>query len=168
VSASLTNPSLTAPAPGPEPKRGWQIRLRWKWSLAILAAVLIFAMWQCGTGLLHGYKQGDESVQRFHQQLNGEQYETICAEADPGFRSGEEHDTLIKFLSAVHRKMGDAGESKLKRLNVNATTNGTFTTAVYETKFAKGQATETFTWIKAGGGLKLRSYNINSMALIVD
>src|SRR5262249_22625817 len=110
----------------------------------------------------------EEAARRFHQQLNAEQYKAICADAVEGFCSGDEHEDLVKILRVVHKKLGDAGESKFVRINVNARTDGTFTTAVYETKFTKGDATETFTWIKRKGGLRLHSYNINSMALVVD
>ncbi|MGH9744637.1 MAG: hypothetical protein ACRD59_00830 [Candidatus Acidiferrales bacterium] len=168
MSITPANSSLITPDPLPEKKRGWHIRMRWKWSLTIVAAGLLFLMWQCGTALFHGYKLGDAAAQNFHKQLNAEQYEAICAEADEGFRAGETHDKLVTFLSVVHRKLGDAGESKFVNMNVNATISGTFTTETYETKFAKGDATEIFTWIKKGGELKLYSYNINSMALIMD
>jgi len=136
--------------------------------LAIVAFGFLFLMAQCGWALLEGHKLADAATRRFHQQLSAGQYETICEEADEGFGSGENHDNLVKLLNAVHRKLGDAGEHKFVRMNMNATTSGTFTSVVYETKFTKGDATETFTWIKKGGGLKLHSYSINSMALVVD
>jgi hypothetical protein len=136
--------------------------------LTILAVGFCFLMWQCGWAMWEGRKLADAATRRFHQQLNTEQYEAICQEAVEGFGSGENHDNFVKLLSAVHRKLGDAGEHKFVKINVNATTSGTFTSVVYETKFAKGDATETFTWIKKGGGLTLYSYSINSMALVVD
>ena len=128
----------------------------------------MFLMWQCGSALWSGRKLSDAAVQRFHQQLNAAEYQAICNDADEGFRSGQNQEDIIKLLTAVHKKLGAAGKDSLINLEVKATTNGTFTTAFYDTKFANGDATETFTWIKSGGGLKLYGYNIQSMALIVN
>jgi hypothetical protein len=168
VSTNLPSINPTTPAAAPEPEGRWQFRWRWRWMLTIVAVVFLYLMWQCGSALLEGHKLADAATQRFHQQLNAGQYETICEEADEGFGCDQKRDELVKFLSAVHRKLGNAGEPKFVRMNVNATTNGTFTSVVYETKFAMGDATETFTWIKKEGSLKLRGYSINSMALVVD
>ena len=49
---------------------------------------------------------------------------------------------------------------------VNAGTSGTFIVARYDTTFARGKATETFTWIKRNGVLKLYGYHVESNALV--
>ena len=68
----------------------------------------------------------------------------------------------------MHRKLGNAQNSSLTNVNVNATTNGTFITTLYQTSFAAGPASETFIWLKSNGDLKLYNYNIQSKALLLD
>jgi|HubBroStandDraft_2_1064218.scaffolds.fasta_scaffold625746_1 hypothetical protein len=143
------------------------IRMPRKSSLA--APVIALVLFLCGcSAVTEGTKSADAAVQHFHQQLNSEQYEQTYSEANEGFRSGQKHEELIKFLGAVHRKLGNAGEAKLVNIQINATTNGKFLAASYETKFANGPATESFTWKKNGGRWELFSYHIQSMALIMN
>jgi hypothetical protein len=125
-------------------------------------------MWQCGSVLMSGKKLSDAAVQHFHQQLNAGQYEEIYNEADDGFRSGETHENIVKFLEAVHKKLGNSRDTDFVNIGVNATTNGTFTTTIYNTTFDGGPSTETFTWVKSSGNLKLYSYHIESKALIMN
>jgi len=124
-------------------------------------------MWQCGSALVEGRKLADAAVRHFHQQLNAGDYENICREADQGFVS-QGHDESIRFLEAVHRKLGLAGTET--RLNIRVETNpgGTFLTTQYNTMFAAGTATEMFTWVKSGGTLKLNGYHIQSNVLILN
>ena len=128
-----------APVPGaehqsPSPSR-YQFRFSWKWTLAIGTTVLLFLMWQCGSVLMSGKKLSDAAVQHFHQQLNAGQYEEIYNEADDGFRSGETHENIVKFLEAVHKKLGNSRDTDFVNIGVNATTNGTFTTTIYNATF---------------------------------
>jgi len=69
---------------------------------------------------------------------------------------------LVKFLEAIHTKLGNAGAERLLNATVNAGTDGTFVTTEYDTTFAGGSAIETFTWIKKRGALKLYGYNVQS------
>jgi hypothetical protein len=143
-----------------------QKRVLWKWSLAATAVLLILLLWQCGSGLYSGYKSGDQAVQHFHAQLNSGQFEEICSEADEAFSQSDKHEELVRFLEQVHKKLGNAGTAKQLRINVNATTGGTFVTAEFITRFDEAQADETFTWRKSGKDLKLYRYNIQSNAFL--
>ena len=161
--ASTGSSSAPALAP-PEPRKG----VMWKWSIGITIVVLAFLMWQCGSAFMAGRKLSNASVQQFHQELNGAEYAQIVDEADEGFRhTGTSRDELMRFLQAVHTKLGNAGESSFTNITVNATTGGTFVITVYQTKFDRGEATERFTWIKRNGELFLYGYNIQSNALIM-
>ena len=117
---------------------------------------------------MQGRKLANAAVQHFHERLNAEEYEEIYVDADDGFRAGQSHDELIKFLQAVHRKLGNAGEATQSNIRVDANTNGTFTTTFYTTTFDKGTAAERFTWVTSGGTLKLFGYHIESNALITN
>jgi len=140
----------------------------WKWSVAAAAVILVFLMWRCGSALVQGRKLANAAVQHFHEQLNAEEYEGIYVDADDGFRAGQTHDELIKFLQAVHKKLGNAGDTTQSNIRVDSNTRGTFTTTSYKTTFANGAATESFTWVTSGGALKLYRYYIESNALITN
>jgi len=140
----------------------------WKWSLALTAIVLGFLMWQCGSALRQGRVLADPAVEDFHRQLNAGQYEKIYLDADESFTGEGKHDELVKFLEAVHTKLGNAGATNQANMLVNATTSGTFIVVHYNTTFARGSAVETFTFKKSNGFLKLQGYHIESNALIVN
>lgn len=152
----------TTPVPGARgitpPKRAL-----WKWSLALTGILLLVLMWQCGAGLIEGRRLSNTAVQQFHQKLNAERYDEICREADEEFVKREE---LTKLLEAVHSKMGNVESETLVKVRVNATTGGSFITTQFRTTFAQGPATETFTWVKGNGVLRLRGYSIQSSAFL--
>jgi len=136
-------------------------RVLWKWSATLTVLVLVFLMWRCGTALVQGRKLADAAVRQFHERLNAGNYEEIYREADNGFR-GENHDDSIRFLGAVHNKLGLAGTATQINVRVDTNTHGTFLTTQYSTAFATGTATEMFTWIKSSGTLKLYGYHIQA------
>jgi hypothetical protein len=144
------------------------MRLLWKWSFAVATVVLVLLMWQCGSALVRGRKLATAAVRHFHQQLNAEEYEEIYREADEGFRAGQSHDELIKFLQAVHRKLGNAGNENQVNIRADTNTRGTFTTTWYNTTFVHGTASERFTWVTSDGALKLYAYHIESNALLAN
>jgi hypothetical protein len=135
----------------------------WKWSLALTAVLLLVLMWQCGAGLIQGRRLANTAVRQFHRELNAGRYDKICREADEDFVKREE---LTKFLEAVHSKMGNVDSETLMNVRVNATTSGSSITTQFRTTFAQGPATETFTWEKSNGVLRLRGYSIQSSAFL--
>jgi hypothetical protein len=140
----------------------------WKWTVAIVAVVLALLTWKAGSALRDGRDLANTSVNGFHLMLNGGQYEEICQEADGVFAGSGKHDEAVRFLEAVHTKLGAAGAEKLTNVRVNATTRGEIIVAQYNTVFEHGAAVETFTWLKSNGDLKLRGYYIQSNALVVN
>lgn len=141
-------------------------RILWQWSLAFTIAIFAFIGWQCGSGLIAARTLSNAAVERFHQQLNDGIYGAIYEEADETFRENGRKEQLIDFLGAVHAKLGNAGAPTLRRVNISATPSGTYITSVYNTTFTRGEAVETFTWLKSGGKLVLNGYNIQSNALL--
>ncbi|HWY69728.1 MAG TPA: hypothetical protein VNX88_13745 [Terriglobales bacterium] len=161
---SATGSPAGPPLAAPERRKG----VVWKWSIATTAVVLAFLMWQCGTAIRAGRKLSNAAVQRFHKQLNGTEYGPIVDDADEGFRhSGTTREELMRFLQVVHTNLGNAGESNLRNITVQATPGNTFVITVYQTKFDRGEAIERFTWMKTNGELFLYRYNIQSNALIM-
>jgi hypothetical protein len=74
----------------------------------------------------------------------------------------------MTFLGSVHRKLGNSRETSFQTINVQSMTNGTFITTIYDTRFERGDAVESFTWRKHGTGLVLLRYNIQSNTLVND
>jgi len=140
-------------------------RILWKSSFVITAIVMVFFMWQCGAALITARRLANGAVRHFHEELNNGRYDEIVREADEGFAS----DTgSPNFLQAVHNKLGNATVEKQANIVVNVNAGRTLITTEYNTTFAHGSATETFTWIKKGDALKLYGYNIQSNAFIVN
>lgn len=158
-----SSPSLNSSDLGSESRKS----ILWKWSIAITVVVLGFLAWQCGSALLAGRGLSNAAVKHFHEQLNEEQYEQIFAAADDGFQRSADREETIKFLQAVHRKLGSAEQTNLRNITVQATGAGTFVIASYITKFKNGEGTEQFTWTKTDGQLKLHGYNVQSKALVI-
>jgi hypothetical protein len=161
----LTTPSLT-PLAEPTHKPPVRKKVLWKWSIGVTVVILTFLMWQCGFALVQGRKLANVEVTHFHERLNAEQYEDICRNADEGFKAKQSQEELIKFLAAVHKKLGKAGVENQINIRVDTNTNGTFLTTWYNTEFASGTATETFTWRKSNGSWRLLGYNVQSAALL--
>lgn len=155
---------LSSPALAPQPRR----RVLWKWSIVITVVVLGYLMWQCGSGLLAGRNLSNTAVQDFHDQLNDEHYQEIFADADDGFQqSGNKKEETIKFLQAVHRKLGNAQQAHLVNIMVQATPGGTYIMAAYTTRFEHGEADEKFVWTRKSGQLKLHGYNVQSKVFVI-
>lgn len=137
-------------------------RILWKWSLLLTILLLGYFMWQCGSGMIAAARFSDDSVRHFHAQLDAESYGDIVRDSDEAFQNSESTENLIKFLGAVHSKLGASRGFSRTNLNVNATTNGTFIRVVYQSTFDRGDAVETFTWRKLNSRLKLVAYDVRS------
>ena len=136
--------------------------------LSLLATVVVigYFMWQCGSGMRAGARLSDDAVRHFHSQLDSEAYGDILRDSDEAFQNSANYDEITKFLAGVHSKLGPSRGFTRTNLSVNATTNGTFITVTYQSAYDQGNAVETFTWRKAGSGLKLVRYGVNSNVFV--
>jgi hypothetical protein len=160
---TLNPPNSTTLSQPKEPV--FKFKILWKWSFLFLLALVVWGVWQCGSGFRIASQLSEPAVRQFHQELDAGDYEAICGQAAEGFcGKGADGDT-VRFLKGVHEKLGNAGAAQRGMINVNANTNGTFVTVQYSTSFSIGPAQETFTWIKSGSMLKLFRYNVQSNAL---
>ena len=105
-------------------------------------------------------------MRRFHFELDSEAYGDIVRESDEAFQNSGNHDEIMKFLAGVHAKLGPSRGFTRSNIFVNASNNGTFIKVTYESTFDQGNAVEAFTWRKAGAGLKLVRYDVNSNAFL--
>jgi hypothetical protein len=125
-----------------------------------------FSLCSC-TGTVADVAAARKAVVHFHQQLDQEKYADMYAEAAPELREATKQQDFLALMSAVHRKLGVVQDATQSQFNVNWTTSGTRVHLNYQTKFAGGSATETFTWKTGGDRPSLVGYNINSNALIL-
>jgi hypothetical protein len=78
-------------------------------------------------------------------------------------------EQFSKFLAAVHRKLGNAKGSSRLFLQVNRSYGKKLLVVNFSTKFEKGTATETFTWLLVSEEKRqLEGYKINSAELVAD
>ncbi len=152
-----------AESPSAQSKRKW---ISLKWSLIAVVFLFGYFMWQCGSGMKAGARLSDEAVSHFHSQLDSEAYSDIVRDSDEAFQNSENRDELVKFLAGVHSKLGPSRGFNRTNILVNANTNGTFIKVTYQSTFDQGNAVEAFTWKKAGTGLKLVRYDVNSNAFL--
>lgn len=166
MGTQISTPEIRPPSGPPDasPKK----RVLWKWSIAVTVVLMTILLWRCATGLMQGRQLSANGVRQFHALLNSSENEQIYDGASDAFRGAGSKEDLIMCFHSIHTKLGDAGTSNLKNLNVTATVTGTYITAVYGTTFEQGGAVETFTWLKSGQGVVLNGYNIQSMKLITE
>ncbi|QAY75768.1 DUF4019 domain-containing protein [Sphingosinicella sp. BN140058] len=132
---------------------------------AFLVMVASVAVAGCSTG--ERVAAAQSQVARFHSLLNAERYGEIYDQSSSELKAAGSKEKFVTFLTAVHRKLGAAGEASQQGFNVNFTPGVSHVALSYKTRFARGEAAETFVFSSNGGATKLVSYNINSEALIV-
>ncbi len=138
-------------------------RQRKRLLLSLFIALIPFAS-ACSMG--EHKKVAERAVERFHAQLNAEQYHDIYTQAAEEFRNGSSDEDLTKLLSAIHRKLGNVTASNQVGWRVNYTPAGTIVAVGCNTEFTEGKATEDFSWRVSGNNAVLVGYNVNSPTLI--
>lgn len=107
----------------------------------------------------------DKAVDRFHQQLNANQFEIIYTQSSPALKSATSKDDMVKLLAAVRSKLGPykSGTRNSWRVNYGSNAN---TVVLFDSTYEKGKAQETFTFENEAKA-PLIGYNINSPILII-
>jgi hypothetical protein len=133
--------------------------------LAILCASCILLS-SC-SGSVKALEIAKQNVDKFHSQLDTEQYAVIYAAADDKFHQATSESEFTKILQAIHRKLGTVQKSDLGNMNISwYTGQGETVTLVYNTTFAQGTGTEQFVWHVKDSNASLYGYHINSTDLI--
>jgi len=136
-------------------------------NLSICVLVLIIVGAACSS-FTKGKSAGEKAVVNFHDQLNAEKYDEIYEQSAKEFKNSAGKEEIIKFLQAVHRKLGTAETSSQQGWHVNATPTGAVVTMSYETNFTNDKAVESFTFFMNGEDAQLAGYNINSKKLVTE
>jgi hypothetical protein len=131
----------------------------------VLIAALLLSTLCCS--MTKDKEAAARAVEKFHGQLNQEQYHDIYAQASEEFRKATSEEELTTFLSAVHRKLGALKSADQTGWHVNYTTFGTIVTLGYDSTFDEGKAAEQFIWRVSGDQAILIRYDINSPAFIM-
>jgi hypothetical protein len=138
-----------------------------KISLLSLMAIMIVALSLTGCGnLIKAKSLAEPQVDVFHQLFNAEKYSDIYSASNPKFQAATSEKKLTDLLAAVHRKLGSAESTSTVNWNVNTFNMTTRIVLVQNTKFDKGSAIETFTYIVSDPDATLLGYNISSTDLI--
>ncbi|HEX4737461.1 MAG TPA: hypothetical protein VH331_07860 [Allosphingosinicella sp.] len=108
-----------------------------------------------------------QAVVQFHHQLDAAQYEAIYDATTPEMKASTPKASFVRFLDAVHRKLGAVKDTKTQGWGVNYNTSGGTVTLTYQTQFANGSGTEQFVY-RTGSAPALLGYHINSTDLIAN
>jgi hypothetical protein len=61
----------------------------------------------------------ERAVERFHQQMNAQQFEAIYDEATEEFQKADPKEQTVDFLRIVAKKLGDVRSAKKTHWNAN-------------------------------------------------
>ncbi len=128
----------------------------------IIAALGLLAACSGGENVV----SADAAVARFHRQLNAGQFSEIYSQSSKGMKSSSSKTDTVQLLTAVQRKLGAFQSAKRTGWRVNYNTSGNNTVVAYESVYARGKATETFTFVGDSKNPQLLGFNINSPVLI--
>jgi len=131
--------------------------------LGLLVSVLLAS---CSAG--DDVPKAEGGVAEFHQKLNGADFDTIYGDSGPEMKKAITQEDFVKFVSAVHRKLGGFQSGKTSGWNDTVATGGHFVTLNFSATYEKGGADENFVFHIQDGKAILVGYHINSTALIVN
>ncbi len=132
------------------------------WLLGVLLALTA----GCGD-TINGVQFAEPEVKRFRQLLAAQEYEKIYKTAHPDFRAGAPKERVIALFAAINRKLGAFRSAQQINWNVNTHNMTTTVVLVYASKYAEGEATETFTIVVDDQKPSLFGYQINSFDMII-
>lgn len=135
----------------------------------VICLLSIFVALLCGCGnMINSVNAANPRIELFHNQFNEQKWHLIFSSADPSFFKSTPQEDCIRFLTVVHRKLGNVIRSQNSDWNVNTNTSGTTITMTQDTQFEKGKAIETFVFTIRDQKAYLLDYNINSRELIMN
>jgi hypothetical protein len=111
-------------------------------------------------------KVASASVVKFHDDFNSQRFGEKNVSLE--YQQAATLEVNRDFLTSVHKKLGDAGEWRLAGWRVNVTPSGTIVDMQCKTKFARGDADESFVWRVKRKSASLLIYHVNSPLLVMD
>jgi hypothetical protein len=119
-----------------------------------------------GCNPVKGMTAADQAVKDFHSKLDAADFKGIYDAAHADFKDASTEKDFTAILEAVHRKLGNVQSSERVSWNINSYNLKTNVESSCKTKFADGEATESFIHRLEGDRAVLYGYNINSTELI--
>lgn len=133
---------------------------------ALLAAFSLAVLAACGD-TVHGIEYAEPTVAEFRDLMDARQFERLYDSTGDEFKAATPRDDGIALFAAVDRKLGKLRGSKQINWNVNTRNGVTLVALAYQSHYAGGDATETFTVKVDDGKGVLVGYNIQSLAMLV-
>lgn len=132
----------------------------------LMGIVLAVALASCGVKeSIAGSEQG---VTIFHQNLDAQDYRAIWQSTSTEFRKVSKREDFDRLLEAITRKLGKVKSTEQVTWHANSGTGGSTVQLVYQTQFERGDAQETFIFLRDGDRLRLQGYNIASQAMMLN
>jgi hypothetical protein len=131
------------------------------WILSMLAAIALV-----GCSAAADTKAAESGVANFHQAMDAGRYAAIYDSSAPEMKSSISRDEFVKFLTALHGKLGAFKSGKTTGWNVNVGTGGHMVTLTREAQFERGPGTEEFLFRVDNDRAVLAGYHVNSRLLI--
>lgn len=108
------------------------------------AGLLVASILAAGCAFLPSPDRVESLVERFHSELNRQQYARIYAASDGTlFRRGTSEARFVRLVATVHRKLGNVQRVTLVDARTTVNMSGTFVALRYTTRFQRGVAAET-------------------------
>jgi len=129
-----------------------------------LLVPFFLAVSSCTSSVQPGYvgddkKAVERAIEQFHDRFNSAQYQEIYDDAQEVFKQSKTKTDLLASMQETAEQFGRAEEVSEKWINVIVGAPVQIR-AIYNTRFTKNQATETFVFIKDGDHIRLAAYQI--------
>ncbi|QJB67968.1 DUF3887 domain-containing protein [Parasphingorhabdus halotolerans] len=118
--------------------------------------------------MTEGAEMAETAVERLHMDYNAERFDKIYDAATKEYKAATTREMNNRLFKTIRKRLGKVVDAKRTGWNVNATTNGTFVSLVYETEFEKGKGQESYQMKVYDGSAKMNGFNVNSPELMVE
>lgn len=108
----------------------------------------------------------ERQVEHIHRLLDEARFETIYDESGQEMKQSAKLEDFVAFTAAVHRKLGAVQSAEMRQTRTSVGTGGTVIVLGYQTTFAEGPASETFTFRMNESQPQLVGYHVNSLLLV--
>jgi hypothetical protein len=113
-----------------------------------------------------GVDEAKQSVDEFRTAVSNKSYAEIYRAADEQMRASGTEAEFVEFMSAVERKLGPWQSAPDPIWTATSGSWGHQIILNYQSQFANGSATETFTWRVVKGKAVLNGYHVDSPLLV--
>lgn len=132
----------------------------------LMIAAAFAALTACGD-TLKGAEYAEVTVAKIREQMNARQFEQIYDESGADFKAATSREDGVALFAAVDRKLGRLKRARKINWQVNTHNMVTIAALVYESEYAEGMATETFSVKVDDGKGELVGYNIQSLQMLI-